>query len=64
VQDELDFEKDKDQLRSRLLEAHEGKSARLDKEALLAKEDAKRSLDRYEEEVRERAERQQTQIAN
>ena len=56
VRDEVEHEKDKDGVRQRVLQEHEIRVSRVDKEAQFAKEDAKRMLDRYEAEVRERFE--------
>ena len=49
-------------MRRRVVEDHEIKAARVEKESLFAKEDAKRALDRYEAEVRERVEAEQSQV--
>jgi short-subunit dehydrogenase len=49
-------------VRKRVVEDHEIKAARVEKESQFAKEDAKRALDRYEAEVRERVEAEQAQV--
>lgn len=49
-------------MRKRVVEDHEIKAARVEKESQFAKEDAKRALDRYEAEVRERVEAEQAQV--
>ena len=45
-----------------MVEDHEIKASRVEKESQFAKEDAKRALDRYEAEVRERFESEQSQV--
>ena len=49
-------------MRQRVVEDHEIKASRVEKEAQFAKDDAKRALDRYEAEVRERFESEQLQV--
>lgn len=49
-------------MRERLMKEHEVRVLRVDKEAQFARETGKRELDRYEEEVREVAERKKLEV--